>query len=63
VVVSLPTGRSTAVALIGVKRAASEPFNLGGKLVSGVKFLEGVKGRRAGAMLRAACILRGVNGM
>jgi hypothetical protein len=50
----------SGVALIGVKRAASEAVNLGGKLVSGVKFLEGVKGRRAGAMPRAACILRGV---
>lgn len=46
--------------MIEVKRAASEPVNLGGKLVNGVKFLEGVKGRRAGAMLRADCILKGV---
>ncbi|KAL0014655.1 hypothetical protein SO802_001724 [Lithocarpus litseifolius] len=52
---------ATAVALSGVKRAAStEPVNLGEKLVRTVeKFLEGVQGRRVGAMLRAACILMG----
>lgn len=45
------------VALTGVKRAASEPVNLGGTLVSRAKLLEGFEGRTGEAMLRAACIL------
>ncbi|GMY12985.1 protein pxr1 [Fagus crenata] len=46
--------KAAIVALIGVKRAASEPVDFEGKVVSGEKFIEGVKGRRVGAMLRAA---------
>jgi hypothetical protein len=49
--------------LIGVKRAASEPVDFEGKVVSGEKFIEGVKGRMIGAMLRAARILMSVNEM
>lgn len=42
--------------MIGAKRAPSE-LVLGGKLVRREKFLEGVKWRKVGAKLRAACIL------